>query len=415
MKTHFSLTRLKYACVQKAVLPEQIHLGLMVVSCSQHHLVCKGQGLKAHIKYNSIDDMTDGSLITCSLLSADIIWDESEQTFYFNKVTELNLLSLPLAPPQIQDRTEVSLKWGLFIKTLRSFLEQKSLLEVRTPSLVVNSGMEPTLEPLSTNWNFGSRSATLRLPTSPELHLKKLLCHGYTDIYEVKSCFRNQELTKQHEPEFTMLEWYRAFADLQMIEDDLRGLIKLFSPGTVVEVTDFTTLFEKYFSFDLKPSCTYEELLPLAKKLNLDVTAAENFDDLFHMIGAFSIEPQLDKNKATIIYGFPASQAALAKVEASGFAGRFELYWKGLEIANAYNELQDPKAQRQRHLLDQSQRLEKGMTPLPLDESFLKSLEKGLPPSAGIAVGLDRLFMAVYDILSISESREFTIKDQLIE
>lgn len=266
-------------------------------------------------------------------------------------------------------------QWFNFLTEVREKLSALGLQEVQTPSLVQNPGMEPHLTSFETSWDFGSKTKRMFLPTSPELHMKQLLSSGWTDIFEIKNCFRSEEFSKHHEPEFTMLEWYRAFSDLELIKSDLKALLRKFDPQ--IEFLDMDV----------------EGLIP--EKVVME------------------IEPNLPKDKAVFLTGYPASEAALARVTDDGKADRFELYWKGLEIANAFHELNDPAEQRRRHLADQKYRQENGLQEYPLDENFLGGLEQGMPPSGGIALGLDRLFMALYDVPSIQEMRLFPITHQL--
>lgn len=310
-------------------------------------------------------------------------------------------------------RQKVLKLWSPFLWKLRSYLHSIGLNEVVTPSLVKNSGMEPYLYPFETDWCMGSKKARLRLPTSPEIHLKKLISEGLEDIYEIKSCFRNQELSERHEPEFLMLEWYRTNAGLEKIQEDLVGLVKAYAPDVKVRKTNFAELFHGIFQFELKPSTSFSQLQTLAAEQNINIEAADNFDDAFNLILDEVIEPSLNPSEITIIEDYPPSQAALAKINSRGFAARFEMYWKGLELANAFDELTDAKEQRLRHEKDLQTRIEGGLPEIPMDESFLRALERGLPPTGGIALGLDRLFMAVYDIPSIQQARAFNIKDQI--
>lgn len=391
---------------------ELIKVGGVIHKILPQQLVLEGQGLKATLQLADTSAYFVGGLVAVTVNMKDCRWSKEEKTIYISNLEEISVLKTPSEKPAIHSRQSVSLLWSRFLQQIRSYLSDQQLLEVRTPGLVINSGMEPYLHPFETSWKMGGKQYTLRLPTSPELHLKKLLCHGYTDIFEIKNCYRNQELTDIHEPEFLMLEWYRAFADLKLIEQDLCGLLRIFKPELEVEVTGFPQLFKKQFNFDLKPQTKYEELKALAKAQKLDVQSADNFDEVFQLIVSFLIEPQLNKDVATIIYDFPPSQAALAKIEDNGFAGRFELYWQGLELANAFHELQDADIQRQRHIEDLRKRKDLGYNLMPLDDQFIKSLRRGLPPSGGIALGLDRLFMAVYGIKTIQETRVFNIEDQ---
>jgi lysyl-tRNA synthetase class 2 len=322
------------------------------------------------------------------------------------KLTSLGREMAPLKIDQIDSRL-----WTEFIKQVRDYLSHRSLQEVTTPSLVINPGMEPQLEPFATELVLGSKKQKLFIPTSPEMHLKQLLAHDYTDIFEIKTCLRNGEVTNIHQPEFQMLEWYRAYSNLSLILSDLIGLLQNFVPEVggekAVDVSPISFLFEKHLGFKLTPTTTRNELVELCRSAKVDWSETDSFDDLFHRLMFERIEPKIDPDIPTIVIEYPPSQAALARLNDAGWADRFELYWKGLEIANAFHELNDPSEQRRRFERDQKLRVENGKTPLEIDENFMRALESGMPPSAGIALGLDRLFMAIYGIKQIENARLF--------
>ncbi len=305
-------------------------------------------------------------------------------------------------------------KWSEFLRLTRHYFHNLGLVEVTTPSLVYNPGMEPELEPFVTEWRSGG---ALRhrffLPTSPELHLKQLLSQDYTDIFEIKSVFRNEELTDVHEPEFLMLEWYRGFADLEMIVKDLEGYIRFLAesglgPMPAQTLPTFTVrgFWQEFLGHELTPQTTREELLELATRKGAKPGPDYSWNDAFHLIWVSVVEPRLPQT-AFLLRDYPPSQAALAKLNSAGWADRVELYWRGFEIANGYHELTDPREQRARFERDQGLRHHYGRTPLDIDENFMSALERGIPPSAGIALGLDRLFMALMGIDKIKSTRPF--------
>lgn len=316
--------------------------------------------------------------------------------------------------------------WSKFLFGVREFFHQKGLIEVTTPSLVKNPGMEPELEPFATTWRRGSQATRCFLPTSPELHLKPLIAYGFTDIFEIKTVFRNEELTDLHQPEFSLLEWYRGFADLKLIEQDLAELIfylqahvfqnevssDLQSTGGRLARQTVASFFKERLGFNLRPQTSREELLDLARRLELISGGSQeslDWNDLYHLIWISKIEPHLPQS-AFLLCDYPPSQAALACLTADGWADRFEFYWRGVEIANAFHELTDPAEQRRRFERDQKKRLEYGRTPLEIDEDFMRALEYGLPPSGGIALGLDRLFMVMAGLPDLKSTRAFPLE-----
>jgi elongation factor P--(R)-beta-lysine ligase len=292
-------------------------------------------------------------------------------------------------------------KWHEFLVHMRVFFKDKRFQEVKTPSLVVCPGTEPSLEVFETEFKLESKSQKYYLPTSPELNLKKLLAEGAERIFEMASVFRNGEKTIRHEPEFTMLEWYRAFAGLSTIKLDTIEMVEAMADALKVdrpvEVLTFTIadLFKKHCNFDFKPETTSDELKLLAEKLNVDVSAAEGIDDYFYLIFIDKIENQWPQDRLVFVEKYPPYQAALARIGADGWAERFEFYWRGLELGNAFHELNNPEIQKQRALEDLEKKKKSGKKEIPLDAKFFEALKYGLPPSAGIAVGLERLYMAL--------------------
>lgn len=343
-------------------------------------------------------------------------------------LTEADLVSLMpgdqvvLLAPNLTNRTARSelwsehKKWFEFLVAVRSFFKEKRFQDVKTPVLVSCPGTEPNLEVFETEFlsdsKMPSKSKTYYLPTSPELNLKKLLVEGAEKIFEIASVFRNGEKTKVHEPEFTMLEWYRAFAGLNAIKMDVIELVELMADflkvERPVEVLTFTIpdLFKKYCNFDFKPETTIEELKNLAKNLQIDVTAASCIDDYFYLIFLEKIENKWPQDRLVFIEKYPPYQAALARIGADGWAERFEFYWQGLELGNAFHELNNPQVQKIRALEDIEKKKALGKKTIQLDDRFFEALNYGMPPSAGIAVGLERLYMALIRKSDISSLKQ---------
>ncbi|MGZ3805198.1 MAG: EF-P lysine aminoacylase EpmA [Pseudobdellovibrionaceae bacterium] len=332
-----------------------------------------------------------------------------------------------LLAPQLQKLPALTLRlqtlrlWQDYIGGIRDFFREQGFVEMATPSLVKCPGTEPSLDVFSTEFIHGSRKEKLYLPTSPELHLKKALSLGAEKIFEIKNVFRNGEVTEHHQPEFTMIEWYRAYENLQSIKTDVRNLInyllekipalKAQMKGPLVYDT-FTIqqLFSLRCDFNLKPQTGAAELKALAEKLKVDVRAATSIDDYFFLIFLEKIESQLIPEHLSFVEKYPPYQAALARINEEGWGDRFEVYWQGLELANAFHELNDPAIQKQRFIEDLAKKRALKKEEVPLDPEFMQCLEAGLPPSAGIALGVERLFMALTGIKNISEIRIFPLK-----
>ncbi|MBK9292989.1 MAG: EF-P lysine aminoacylase GenX [Oligoflexia bacterium] len=306
--------------------------------------------------------------------------------------------------------------WGLFTHLIKEFFLKNDFTEILTPYLVQSPGLEPHLEPFETRFDFGQLTKNLYLPTSPEFHLKKALCRGHKKIFELKTCFRNGEISQHHQPEFLMLEWYRAAALPEVIISDINKLLLFLSKKfkkrqPKIKIYKMAELWKKHLNFNLTPSTTKEELLELAEACKIDFQQNDDFDDLFMRLWIEKIEPmQNAQDKAWIVRYYPPSQAALAKLTKDGWADRFEFYFNGLEIANAFNELTDYKEQRVRFVKDQQRKQILGKKVIPIDEDFMTYLEKGMPNSSGVALGVDRLFMALFNIKDINKMRLFPFK-----
>lgn len=270
------------------------------------------------------------------------------------------------------------------ISAIRAFFDEREYLEVETPILVAKPGMEPYLNPFRTEViDPKGEKYEGYLITSPEYAIKKLLVAGFPKIYQIVKCFRNSEdFGGLHNPEFTMLEWYRVGTGYEGIMDELEELVMTLGRMTGKDFPAFERMtvadaFQKY-----------------AQK---DAFALADDEPEFHKVFLNEIEPHLGKEQPTILYDYPAQMAALSKVKESDprVAERFELYVNGLEIANAFTELTDAKEQRRRFEEERALRMKLGKHDHGLDEDFLAALEEGMPESGGIALGVDRLLMAL--------------------
>ena len=414
----FSLSRLWREIEKGRTLPPAICIGGRYYLESGHPLLADANGVID--LPSALDTATNGDLVEIELLSKNLILTGQEASLKRGRLTSIQS-SRVVYKNQSKELTVVEglffRRWAQFIEGVRHWFTDQGLVEVRTPTLVTNPGMEPELEPFATHFRQGSKEQKLFLATSPELHLKQLLVRGLTDIFELKTVFRNEELTRYHEPEFLMLEWYRAFADLTNIESDLRELLAYLGhtlDRKIPKIERYTVaqLWAQQTGHVLTPQTTRDELLALAKNLHLAPNESFGFNDLFHLIWVSLVEPHLPRGPFFLV-DYPPSQAALAVVGPEGWAQRFEFYWNGLEIANAFQELNNPDEQRSRFMRDQKQRVEYGRTPLGIDENFMSALIAGLPPSGGIALGLDRLYMALFELENISGTRAFGMAHNL--
>ena len=306
-----------------------------------------------------------------------------------------------------------------FLTAIRQFFTDKNFVECVTPKLVINPGLEPNLVPFKTRLHPTDMGdfppQNLYLATSPEYHLKKILGMGLARIFEISPCYRNGEQGREHHHEFLMLEWYRCPGSYSDIADDTKTLLaelgKKFSASPSWENPydlTVTAAFEKYLSIDLEQALEQQSfLLPAALKDNYGNL---NFEDCFYALLSDCIQPQLGKTGPCFLWDFPFFGGGLSRPHShkAGFVERFEVYWGGVEIANAFGELTD--AEKQRKLCQHDQKLRQaryGHTP-PLDEDFLAALKNISHPAGGIALGLDRLLMLLTDKASISEVLVFS-------
>ena len=309
------------------------------------------------------------------------------------------------------DYGQLKRRWSIYQEVRRFFLEQE-FLEVDTPVAVACPGMEPFLDswPIDNNW----------LRTSPELHLKRLLAGGYDRIFQIGPCFRKGDLGRLHREEFHMLEWYRVFADLDSLIQDIGALLTHLAPlatdpdffRSLPDLVTCQEVFAKYLDMDLIDTTDKTPLRDKLDEMGITYAQEDDWDTLYFLLFLNFIEPKLGRERPLILCGYPASQAALAR-KAPQQPGvfptcfRLELYVRGSEIANGFDELVDPREQRARFEAERKVRNQLGKPVYPMDEPFLTCLESGLPPSAGIALGMDRLVLALLDLTDMDQILPF--------
>ncbi len=295
------------------------------------------------------------------------------------------------------------------IQQIRCFFIERSLLEVDTPSLSAAAVSDPHLFPFVTDYvpEGGGQRQTLYLHTSPEYPMKRLLAAGSGSIWQLCRVYRNGETGSRHNPEFSMLEWYRIGFDHHQLMDEVDDLVDaVLGCGRSRRVT-YASLFAELLDTDIH-HCTDQHLAQLGLEY-CDFRGELDRDGWLNLLFSHCIEPQL--LQPTMVYAFPASQAALARIVAGDdfvpSAARFELFINGMELANGYFELTDAAEQECRFAADQQQRQMLGRTVLPVDERLLDSLKQGLPECAGVALGVDRLVMLALGVTRIDEVLAF--------
>ncbi len=280
---------------------------------------------------------------------------------------------------------------------LRDYFNGESILEVDTPALSLAAASDVQIESLSVSSTLAG--APLYLHTSPEFCMKRLLASGYPDIYSICRVFRDGEAGRRHQPEFTMVEWYRLGFELDdIIADTVAAIACAVDDPTLLEdvaIVDYQNAFLDVLGID-PLTATLQNFIDTADAdADLQNALGDERDDWLDLLLATRIAPTFTQNKLTVVKHYPATQAALARLcPGDGrFADRFEVFMHTVELANGYVELSDATEQVERITEDQAQRKRRGRSERPHDVSLIKALESGLPACAGVAMGLERLQM----------------------
>ncbi|OOF60598.1 elongation factor P--(R)-beta-lysine ligase [Rodentibacter sp. Ppn85] len=300
------------------------------------------------------------------------------------------------------------------IAEIRRFFTDRGLLEVETPVLSEYGVTDIHLYTFSTEFiaPINEFSKTLWLSTSPEYHMKRLLAAGSGPIFQISKVFRNEEAGNRHNPEFTMLEWYRPHFDMYRLINEVDDLLQQILDCKPAESMTYQFAFQEYVGLD-PLSATRKELVEAAHHHNFMAEEDEDRDTLLQFLFSEVVEPQIGQEAPVAIYHFPSSQAALAQLspEDQRVAERFEFYYKGLELANGFHELTDASEQRHRFEQDNRQREKAGLPERAIDERFLSALQAGIPNTSGVALGVDRLIMIALGVSSINEVLSFSIEN----
>ena len=300
--------------------------------------------------------------------------------------------------------------------TLRAFFAERGALEVETPVLSVAGNTDANIESFSLE--FSGRTdgtpSTRWLRTSPEFALKRLLAAGIGDCYELGRVFRNGEAGGRHNPEFAMLEWYRVGWDHHRLIGETVELVQaalaLVGRSATATTTTFRDLYRERLGLDTFTAGD-DELRAALGDVGLD-PAGLNRDDWLDLLMTHRLQPDFDRDGILVVHDYPASQCALAKIRAGqggefAVAERFELYLGPLELANGYHELTDADEQRARFLRDHARRAARGAAQPPFDEALLAAIATGLPACAGVALGVERLLMAMLSTDRIADVLAF--------
>ncbi len=296
------------------------------------------------------------------------------------------------------------------VAAIRQFFAERGVLEVETPLLGRHAGTDPNLDPVRVNHVLPGAERTHYLQTSPEFAMKRLLAAGSGAIYQLCKAFRAGEAGARHNPEFTMLEWYRPGFDHWQLMDEVEALMQQVLGLREIPRRSYRELFQHHLGID-PHAATTDQLRDLAKR-QVEAELGDGHRDLWlDLLFSHCIEPNL--GSACFIHDFPASQAALARIEpdAAGVpvARRFELVVAGMEVANGYLELTDADEQRARFQHDNALRRQRGLPEHAVDERLLAAMASGLPACAGVAVGIDRVVMLALGLGRIEEVMAFPL------
>lgn len=303
---------------------------------------------------------------------------------------------------------------------VRHFFDERAYLEVDTPVLCRDIVIDAYLDPLVVQSAWEGRDYYLQ--TSPEFCMKRLLSAGLGSIYQLSHVFRRGERGENHNPEFTMVEWYRVgddhFAQMQVVEDLVHAVTQLTAaPRSFPRPfrrTTYREAFLRHVGIDpfqipdgaLREACRKREIVPPPSLADGDR------DGWLNLLLAMCIEPHLGREVPEFLIDYPASQSALARTRCDPFpvCERFELYAEGIELCNGYHELLDAEELRRRNKIQLELRLKEGSSSLPLESRLIDAMEAGLPPCSGVALGFDRLTMLLGGYSRVDEVIPFPIE-----
>ncbi len=300
------------------------------------------------------------------------------------------------------------------MRSIRRFFTDRGVLEVETPVLSEFGVTDVHLSTFSTEFIApqAGQSKTLWLNTSPEYHMKRLLAAGTGAIFQLCHVFRNEEAGSRHNPEFTMLEWYRPHFDMYRLINEVDDLLQQILDCEPTEIMSYQFAFQEFVGVD-PLSVERPILVELARKYNFMCDLDEDRDTLLQFLFSTVVEPKIGRERPIAVYHFPATQAALAQISSEDHrvAERFEFYYKGLELANGFHELTDHREQLRRFEQDNVQRAKLGLPQREIDRRLLGALQAGVPNTSGVALGVDRLMMIALDKKRIEEVMAFGINN----
>lgn len=295
-------------------------------------------------------------------------------------------------------------KRAKLLRQIRAFFDERQVLEVETPLLSCTTTSDPHIQSIKVQDYY--------LQTSPEFAMKRLLPSGIGPIFQICKAFRDDEIGRLHNPEFTMLEWYRPGFDHHRLMDEVDNLLALILNTPTALRKTYQQTFVENLSIDPLIATT-QDLKHIANQHDLDYLDIQDKDIWLDLLFSHCIQPQLGFNQPYFIYDFPASQAALSKIrqDTPPVAERFEIIINGMEVGNGYHELTDPQEQEKRFKEDNQKRIALGHSTVPVDHKLITALSNDFPESAGVAMGVDRLVLLACKATSLSEIMSFTLAD----
>lgn len=312
---------------------------------------------------------------------------------------------MQITPANLQKKAQI-------LHDIRAFFMSRSVCEVDVPILAKAPVTDPFLDNFKVSFAYGGTDGTdcpYYLQTSPEYGMKRMLASGSGDIYYLGKAFRHEPESPQHNPEFTMLEWYRLGFDDRTLMQEVDALLQKILGTREAEYLAYDKAFLQFCQVDIWTASQAELVACYQGECAYDLLS-ESRDHVLQLLFSEQIEPQIGLSVPCFIYDFPASQSALAKLKTiePHKAHRFEVYFKGLELANGYYELTDAEQLQARWQSDNAVRQAQGLAQMPYDKRLIAALERGLPDCAGVALGVDRLIMLALDAPDIQSTLTFS-------
>lgn len=301
------------------------------------------------------------------------------------------------------------------LKSIREFFNKRGYMEVETPLMCHTSVTDPFIQSIPALFQAQGKQNEIRhyLQTSPEYAMKRLLAAGSGPIFQLCKAFRQGEVGRHHNPEFSMIEWYHPGFDHHALMNETDELLQIILKKPAAERKTYADIFQEYLNLD-PHTASISNLKIAAEEKNISVASdISDRDTWLQLLMSEYIEPRIGQQRPCFVYDFPASQAALARLQPGNpsVASRFEIYYRGIELANGFHELLDAEEQGKRFEKNNAERKQLGLNEMLIDEFFLAALNHGLPDCAGIALGIDRLVMLAMgqekmsDVLSFDFAR----------